>query len=482
LIAHQGEYGQVTTLSRQQGVSRQTLYAWQARGQRALVTAFTPAPTPPAPGQERAILTFLVAGHASYRGIQECLAAVAAPAASLGTISSVVQEASQRALALLCQPVDQHTTGVALDEIYGNDRHGGYLSVVDAHSGVVWGTAGPLGVDGDSWTLLLWLVQERGLRWCSTVHDGGKAMEQACARVDPDGPHQRDVWHVLHECSKVQGRLDRQVADLVAQTATVARQAARVAAGRRPLGQQPQSDPAAHAALLGRAQDTAAGLRYLSGELRTLLGVVVLRGERLLDHAARQAELDVLLLVLADLRASAPSSMQADLTRLHRGLIQALPALLRFTLALDHLHQQVRGQLAPAAVALVAWAWQRQAILGPTRAALLVGFPSAWRPSAALLCQAWDQTVRASSLVENWHSLLRPHLAVHRTLSTGLLALLAVYHNHRVAPRGVHQGTSPLQRSGLPAPADWLTALGYPPLLAPAPSQLTAPAHAPVAA
>jgi hypothetical protein len=176
LIGHQGEYGQVTTLSRQVGVSRQTLYAWQARGQRALAADCTPAPTSPGPGQERAILTFLVAGHASYRDIQECLAAVAAPVVSLGTISAVVQEAGQRALVLLSQPVGQYTTGIALDEIYGNDRHGGYLSVVDAHSGVVWGTAGPLGVDGDSWTLLLWLVQELGLRWGSTVHDGGKAM------------------------------------------------------------------------------------------------------------------------------------------------------------------------------------------------------------------------------------------------------------------------------------------------------------------
>jgi hypothetical protein len=72
--------------------------------------------------------------------------------------------------------------------------------------------------------------------------------------------------------------------------------------------------------------------------------------------------------------------------------------------------------------------------------------------------------VRASSAVETWHSFLRPHLAVQRTLSPGLLALLAVYDNHHVATRGLHAGQSPLQRSGLPdAPADWLDALGYPP-------------------
>jgi len=55
-------------------------------------------------------------------------------------------------------------------------------------------------------------------------------------------------------------------------------------------------------------------------------------------------------------------------------------------------------------------------------------------------------------------------LAVHRSLSTGLLALLAVWHNHRIAQRGLHQGQSPLMRSGMTDVAsDWLLALGYPP-------------------
>ena len=85
---------------------------------------------------------------------------------------------------------------------------------------------------------------------------------------------------------------------------------------------------------------------------------------------------------------------------------------------------------------------------------------------------AWQGAVRASSVVENWHSIVRPHLAVHRSLSAGLLAVLAVWHNYRVAPRGVHEGLSPLQRSGMVKPAtDWLVALGYPPV--PATQHLT---------
>ena len=93
-----------------------------------------------------------------------------------------------------------------------------------------------------------------------------------------------------------------------------------------------------------------------------------------------------------------------------------------------------------------------------------------FRPLGALRQQSCfapgDEAVRSSSAVENWHSILRPHLAVHRTLSPGLLALLAVWHNHRIFTRGVHKGASPLQLSGIvDAPTDWLEALGYPPAL-----------------
>jgi len=115
----------------------------------------------------------------------------------------------------------------------------------------------------------------------------------------------------------------------------------------------------------------------------------------------------------------------------------------------------------------LAWAWPRRALLGPTRKDLLALLPLPWQALTTALYDAWEAVVRASSAVETWHSVLRPHLAVHRTLPPGMLALLTVWHNHQVSPRGLHHDQSPLQRSGLTtAPTDWLTALGYPPAAA----------------
>ena len=155
------------------------------------------------------------------------------------------------------------------------------------------------------------------------------------------------------------------------------------------------------------------------------------------------------------LRRSAASTNTCDwLCRMCSGLEDEL----------DQIQQEVAMELGEEAIALLGWAGPRRHLLGPSRAELLQGFPANWHSLVEPLLLAWDRAVRASSVVENWHSILRPHLAVHRRLSAGMLALLAVWHNHRVAPRGLHEGQSPIQRSGLQKQTtDWLVALGYPP-------------------
>jgi hypothetical protein len=469
LLAGSGTYGLVTLLSRTVGVSRQTLYTWAEQGRVALERAFEPTVWDPMsqPALERQVLSLLVETHASVRGIQAGLWQVTRQRVSLGTISAIIGEAQRRAQAWVSRQAPPSSRPLALDEMYGNDRRGAYLHVVDTASWAVWAAEGPVPVDTESWTLVLWLAQDRGLRWHTTVSDGGAAIDAAVRDVDPTGQHGRDVWHVLHVCAQVQGRLDRWVAQVEAQTPRVQRQAARVAAGRRPLGRNPRTDLAAHRATCALARVVADGLRYLTGLLRDLLEVVVLTLTGLLDTAGRAEELTTLLSLLDDLAASAPAAQQTELARLHRHLTLALPGLLAFVPSLDRVQQDAAAGLGVDGVALVAWAWQRRAILAPRREDLVAQFPPAWQTAVRILCETWESAVRASSAVENWHSILRPHLAVHRVLSSGLLALLVVWHNHRAFARGPHAGLSPLHLSGITdAPADWLVALGYPPLAA----------------
>ncbi len=146
--------------------------------------------------------------------------------------------------------------------------------------------------------------------------------------------------------SLVQARLDRQVEQLQQQIPVVARQAARLAAGKRPRGKHPRSDVAAHAALVAQAQYACEGLRYLSGELRRRLRVVVLTAQGVMPSSVRQGELEARLSLLDELSQVAPEAMQHELARLVTLLGAALPQLVLFVPGLDALQERACGQCA----------------------------------------------------------------------------------------------------------------------------------------
>src|SRR5205823_8661747 len=105
-----------------------------AKGRRALQAAFEPQQPQATIQLERAVLTLLVEGHASYRGIQACLAILLDQHVSLGTITAIVQEAGERAQSWLEKQVCEQGRVLALDEQYSSKRGAAYLNVVDVHS------------------------------------------------------------------------------------------------------------------------------------------------------------------------------------------------------------------------------------------------------------------------------------------------------------------------------------------------------------
>ena len=271
-------------------------------------------------------------------------------------------------------------------------------------------------------------------------------------------------------CKAVSRRVTRRLTALHAQEATVARQAARIAAGQKARGGHPRTDLAAHQADLAQVQQTDADLRALGHELQRVLAVVVLDRDGVQDLAHRHQDLVALVDLLSEVQAQACAPLQGEIKRLHTQLRLAQAAVLAFVAPLDQVQQDMALVLGTDGLALLAWAWQRRGVLEMDARQLVAALPPEWQAAARIVVHAWATAGRASSAVENWHSIVRPHLAVHRTLSPGLLALLAVWHNHRVFRRGVHKGTSPLQLSGmLDAPTDWLVALGYPPASTPTP-------------
>lgn len=457
-------HGVVSQLSRTHGVSRQTLYRWTARGAQALEEALGSEvlAEKQTASVHTLVLTLLIETHGSYRGIQTCLRTMHGIHVSLGRIASIVKEAGHRAQSWLNHQQATTARALALDEQYSSQRGKGYLNVIDVHSGQVWATVPPVEVDGESWTVLLWYLQEQGISRLSTVSDGGRAIQEAVRQVHGEEDHQRDVWHLFHVAAQVQGRLDRAVKTEQDRLAVIQRQAECEAKGRRARGRRPKATLSEQQALVARISYVADGVRYLCQQWHTLLEVVVPHSDRLLSSDHRQGEIEALLDLLDELVPSATASLQGQIQMLSKQIRLALPQTLLFARRLDAIQEQASRTLGAKAVALVAWAWLHRTVLGPTNKHLLQNFDPAWRAVASDLLDAWEQAVRASSAVENWHSIIRPHLAVHRTLSAGMLAVLAVWHNHRIAPRGLHEGLSPLQRTGsTSSDTTWLAALGY---------------------
>src|SRR5947209_5665858 len=319
--------------------------------------------------------------------------------------------------------------------------------LVDVHSSQVWATLPAVAVDGESWTLALWYLHEQGVACTGTVSDGGRAIADALRITKALSTHQRDVWHVEHLASQVQARLERRMQEEEERGRLIERQEQqRANTGKKAVGRPAKTTASQQEQLLSQLRRMLEGVEYLFAQLRQLLEIVVLTQEsqpRLLGSASRQGEVETVLDLLEEVGQSAPAAMRKEVQRVSKQVRLALPALLHFAQQMEARQQEAIAQLGEQAVGLIGWAWQRRAILGEQPKQLLEAMDPAWREQATGLLDVWSLAVRASSAVENWHSIVRPHLAVHRSLSAGVLALPAVWHNLLLAPRGLHHAFGP---------------------------------------
>ena len=79
------------------------------------------------------------------------------------------------------------------------------------------------------------------------------------------------------------------------------------------------------------------------------------------------------------------------------------------------------------------------------------------------VCSILDNRYRASSAIENVHSVLRPYLELQCRVSQDFLDLFQFYWNQRIRKSGKYKGTSAFGLlTGCEPEEDWLTRLGYP--------------------
>jgi hypothetical protein len=462
----------ITGLADAFDVSRKYVYRQAATAQAALQDAFTPSAAaddlplfylPVTKNWLRqAALSLTLTCHSSYRGVVEFCRDILDVHWSVGTVHNIVRAALDKARPYNLGQ-DLANVGIAgLDEIYQNRQP--VLVGADIASTYCFLLSLEDHPDADTWAIRLLEAQERGLAPQATVADFGSGIRAGVKLALADIPCRGDVFHALAEITAVATYLEKRAYDAIAthhklqqKKAKVQRRARRDQTGQvHSLGCKASSAAQVAAEAVSLADDIALLTRWLRHDVFAVSG---------LPYADRCALFDF---ILTELQARAPLyRLQLDpvctVLKNHR------EQLLAFAAQLDQDLADLAAQFeVPVAVVRALLDLQ---VLNQRQ-------PKRWQKEAALrqqlrhrfyhLQQAVhelaDQTVRASSVIENINSRLRSYFFLRRQIGSDYLVLLQFFLNHRRfqrSERSERVGKSPAELLTGQSHPHWLELLGY---------------------
>lgn len=482
-LAGQGQYGVVSELAEDYGVSRQRVYDVRDRGRAALEAEFAPASEACTEGftlavteQDiaRTVIALRVVTPASIRDEVAMLPIIYGTGWSYGKIQGVLEQAGHRAASFLGQMDLSAIEHVALDEMFsqgrpvfaGIDLATQYLFQLEVHanrSGEAWGTA------------LGRLRDDQGLDPSVVVKDAGTGLAKGVRDCWPTAREHDDLFHAVRMMGQEAYHLERRAYAAMGKVAELERRRdrARTERQRRSLGQRLRQARSHEARAIDRFDRFEALRREAgrvldladrgSGRLRTSDEVVdvLTRISQEMREVVGGARVRKVARYLGN-RAKGLGRYLDDLgTRIAAvspaaGGSQAVEAVVRaYQASLDH-H---RGG-AP---------WDAKARQEELEAAsrhlveVTEAHPEQLLRAVRAVLPVLAHRYRASSAIENLNSVLRPYLVVQKSTSQPFLDLFRFYWNTRIREWGPHKGTSAYEQLTGERVDDWLSLLGYPP-------------------
>lgn len=453
----------ITGLAKGLEVSRKFVYRQTATAKAALHAAFKPAgaddevlfylPVTKA-WLRQVVLGLVLICHSSLRGVIEFLRDLFDVKMALGTVHNILRAAVNQARPHNDQADLAGIANDALDEIFQKRRP--VLVGADVASTYCFLLSPEDHRDADTWALRLLELQDRGFAPKATIADFGTGLRAGHRLALPNVPCRGDVFHALHDVSAAVRIAEARAYEAI-EAGDQLDQQKRMAQwhGRSitAFSQKTRQARQTQAQAIALADDLALLARWLRDD------VLIVSGP---SYADRCVLFDF---VVAELKRRERSI--ACLRSVRRLLENHRDELLAFAVQLDRdladLAQQF--QVAEPLVRELLLThdprqprrWQRQASL---RAKLRDRF---WPLSQAVRRLA-SQVVRASSVIENLNSRLRPYFFLRRHLGKDYLVLLQFFLNHRRFLRSHHAhriGKSPAELLNGPAHAHWLELLGH---------------------
>jgi len=484
-LAAQGEYGVVTDLARQHGITRQEVYALREQGRLALEATFTPAEVE-RPGRftlelseadiARTVVALRVVTPSSIRDEVALLPIIYGFGWSYGKIWNVLHQAEQRAREFLDDVDLSGIESVALDEMFsqgcpvfaGIDLDTQYLFQAEVHpsrSGEVW--AESLGA----------LRDHQGLQPKRVVKDAGTGLRAGVQSCWPGVEEYDDLFHAVRKMGQEAYHLERRAYASIAKEEKLTQQRgrAKTETKRRSLGQQLRQTRLRTEHAIDRydrfealRREAARVLELAdrgSGRLRTSTEVVVILTRVAEDMKAiggkRVREVAKYLRNRAKGLGRYLDDLSARLDRTAEaaGGAEVVEAVVRAYQASLVVHR--RGRSGPP--------WARRARHQELEEAVRHLLEATGREAeclqraVGLVMPELAHRHRASSAIENLNSVLRPYLVVQKHAEQGFLDLFCFYWNTRTRQWGRHKGTSAYELLCGEKVDDWLTLLGFPP-------------------
>ncbi len=465
-------------LAAQHAVSRKFIYQQVDTAKEALQEAFAPKQDDatkvlfylPVTKQwlEQAILGLGLICHSPIRGISEFCRDLLDYPISIGKVHNVLQGAVAQARAY---NGEQDLSGVRIgahDEIFQSGWP--VLVGADVRSSFCYLLSREEQRDAETWAIRILELQDRGFHPEATIADAGSGLRAGQALAMSGTPCRGDVFHALQLVQPLATFLENRAYEAIAQEATLAHksqkaQKARVARQRPRRHPLPSEESFAEQLRLAaqtktQAIDLAADVATLFDWLRR--DILSLAGA---DYATRRELYDF---VVAELRARQPLCPYR-IAPVVSALTNQGDDLLAFAVQLD---QDLAGlahrfQLPVATVREVfnneildgdrPERWTRDAVLRERLGRRFYAVSMA-------VAEVAEDTVRASSVIENLNSRLRTYFFLRRHLGPDYLALLQFFLNHRQflrSRRPERVGKSPAELLTGQVHPHWLEMLGY---------------------
>ena len=355
------EWGRVTELADQYGVTRAILYQLRDRALEALKAVLVPGQPGPQPEAgtllidrdfiRRAIVVLpLLKG--TVRDIQQGLNLLFDLNRSTGYISQTLQAAGEQATRYNQNlKVPLPILGEA-DEIFQGRNP--CLTVVDGRSFLVVNLTPVDSRDKTTWGLTYLNLIEQGIQFQDLACDGGTGLRAGLKEAELAIPLRPDLFHILQEAHRLSRRLEG-AAYKALETADRARRADLEKRGliRRRGRRLKVSLPLAQAELeADQAVERFDTWAWLLGEIRQALEPITSAG-RLVSVATTQATLETVITLLKELA-------HPDITAFADDLQDKLPDLLAPLQWLEQRLSPILNSLSPDSQTFVIWAWQHR--------------------------------------------------------------------------------------------------------------------------